>query len=141
MSMAISQAVLEVVEEEGLQEKAWTVGAYLLTQLRELGERHECVGDVRGMGLCVGVELVTDRQTREPAVERTREIVARLVYRILFVFSTLLSSTYLRLLKDYRIAARVDGLRGNVIVVKPPLCVTMDNAKELVSALDGAILA
>ena len=79
MSMAIAQSVLEVIEEEKLQENAQAVGGYLLAQLRELAERHECVGNVRGQGLCVGVELVRERDTREPDREKAKEIVAKSV--------------------------------------------------------------
>ena len=61
MSMAIADSVLKVIEEEGLQENARIVGGYLITKLRELQEKHHCIGDVRGSGLYIGVELVKSR--------------------------------------------------------------------------------
>lgn len=67
MPAAAALAVMDVVEEEQLAERAGARGAYLLERLRELQERHEQIGDVRGLGLLCGLELVEDRDTREPA--------------------------------------------------------------------------
>src|SRR5207247_4254763 len=67
VSCAIGLAVLDVVEEEGLQAHAARVGAHLLARLRALADRRAIVGDVRGSGLFIGVELVCDGSTREPA--------------------------------------------------------------------------
>ncbi len=64
---AAGLAVIDVIEQEGLVEQARQRGEYLLSRLRELQERHEQIGDVRGKGLLVGIELVEDRDTREPA--------------------------------------------------------------------------
>jgi 2,2-dialkylglycine decarboxylase (pyruvate) len=64
---AAGLAVIDVIEQEGLVEQARQRGEYLLSRLRELQERHEQIGDVRGKGLLVGIELVEDRETREPA--------------------------------------------------------------------------
>jgi 2,2-dialkylglycine decarboxylase (pyruvate) len=64
---AAGLAVIDVIEQEGLVEQARQRGAYLLSRLHELQERHEQIGDVRGKGLLVGIELVEDRETKEPA--------------------------------------------------------------------------
>src|SRR5256885_1714657 len=64
---AAGLAVIDVIEEQGLVEQTRQRGTYLLAQLRELQERHEQIGDVRGQGLLVGVELVEDRETKQPA--------------------------------------------------------------------------
>ncbi len=64
---AVGLAVITVIEEEGLVEQAWLRGAYLMARLHELQQHHEQIGDVRGKGLLVGVELVEDRTTKEPA--------------------------------------------------------------------------
>jgi 2,2-dialkylglycine decarboxylase (pyruvate) len=64
---AAGLAVINVIEEEGLVEQAHQRGTYLLAGLRELQDRHEQIGDVRGKGLLVGIELVEDRTTKKPA--------------------------------------------------------------------------
>jgi 2,2-dialkylglycine decarboxylase (pyruvate) len=69
MPAAAALAVIDVVEEEGLAGAARRRGDYLLGRLGELQERHEAIGDVRGMGLLTGIELVEDRDSRRPANE------------------------------------------------------------------------
>src|SRR5436190_11349506 len=71
VSMAVALAVLDVVEEERLQDNARTVGSALMSMLADLGTKHEIIGDVRGAGLFIGVELVRDRTTLEPATQET----------------------------------------------------------------------
>ena len=80
MSMAIAKSVLEVLEEEKLQENARAVGAFLTQTLRQLQERHCVIGDVRGLGLCVGLEIVSDAGSRDPAPDKARDIVAKLAF-------------------------------------------------------------
>lgn len=77
MSCAIANAVLDVIEEERLMERAARVGNHLLSRCEDLKHRHRLVGDVRGRGLFVGVELVTDRETRTPATAEAKHIVNR----------------------------------------------------------------
>ena len=67
MPAAAARAVIDVIEGEGLVERARSRGEYLLARLGELQQRHEYIGDVRGLGLLCGLELVQDRDTREPA--------------------------------------------------------------------------
>ena len=73
--MAVADSVLSVIEEEGLQQHAEEVGSYLMQGLEGLMERHLSIGDVRGVGLFVGVELVKDRESKEPDKELTETIV------------------------------------------------------------------
>ena len=73
--MAVAESVLSVIEEEGLQQHAEEVGSYLLHGLEKLMERHPAIGDVRGVGLFIGIELVTDRETKHPAEELAKEVV------------------------------------------------------------------
>jgi 4-aminobutyrate aminotransferase len=77
VSCAAARATIEVIEEEGLVENAAKMGERLLTAVGGMMSRHEAIGEVRGRGLVVGVELVKDRQTREPAPELRDDIIAR----------------------------------------------------------------
>ncbi len=81
--MAISNAVLDVLEDEHLQDNAKTVGMYLAEKLCSLKEIHHLIGDVRGVGLMMGVEFVIDRITKEPATEQTKAIKER--YTIIII--------------------------------------------------------
>src|SRR5688572_11170960 len=74
ISMAAGLAVLEAIDADGLQQNSKAVGNYLKDGLNKLAERHALIGDVRGMGLMLGVELVKDRATKEPAKEATAEV-------------------------------------------------------------------
>ena len=79
MSMVIASSVLEVVQSEGLQENASAVGTFLTERLKQLQERHGIVGSVRGLGLSVGVEIVSDNgDSRRPDPDKARDIVAKL---------------------------------------------------------------
>jgi 4-aminobutyrate aminotransferase-like enzyme len=75
-------AVLDVIENEHLQENAYKVGLYFLNKLKELKAKYDLIGDVRGRGLFLGIELVRDRKTREPAIEEAKHI--RLKYTFVF---------------------------------------------------------
>jgi 4-aminobutyrate aminotransferase-like enzyme/Ser/Thr protein kinase RdoA (MazF antagonist) len=120
VSMAVGLAVLDVLDEEQLQENARRVGTRLMEQLRELGQRHEIVGDVRGAGLFIGVELVRDRATLAPATVETARVVEAL--------------------KDRGILTGTEGPHHNVIKIRPPLCISMADADRLVETL-AAVLA
>ena len=116
---AAALATLEVVEEEGLQANAAAVGETLLAGLRALAERCELIGDVRGCGLFVGVELVCDRATREPAGSAAGEIAERMRRRGVLIGT--------------------DGPHHNVLKIRPPLCFTAADAALLLAALDSAL--
>jgi 4-aminobutyrate aminotransferase-like enzyme len=70
-------AVLDVIEKEKLIDNARDVGNYLLNKLKEIGKRYDCIGDVRGRGLFIGIEIVRDLKTREPGIEDAKEIKYR----------------------------------------------------------------
>jgi 4-aminobutyrate aminotransferase-like enzyme len=111
VSMATGLAVLEVIEKEGLQENASLVGNYLMEGMRALMHTHSIIGDVRGSGLFIGVELVKDRVTKEPATEAIKLAVERM--------------------KDKGFLMGVDGPYNNVFKIKPPIIFSMQNAKDL----------
>jgi alanine-glyoxylate transaminase/(R)-3-amino-2-methylpropionate-pyruvate transaminase len=115
---AQGKAVLEVIEREKLQENALKVGQHILAGLAKLQERHELIGDIRGRGLMIGVELVKNRHTREPAKAECVEI--------------------LELARELGLLVGKGGLHGQTIRIKPPLCLTLADADFLVEVLDAA---
>jgi len=120
VACAAGLAVLQVIEEEGLQENARSVGAHLLDGLRGLVSGHPIAGDARGLGLFLGLELVRDRQTREPAGDEAAYVVNRM--------------------REHGILLSTDGPFHNVLKVKPPLCFTRGDADRLVETL-GRVLS
>jgi len=119
ISMTQGLATLEVIDEDGIQENAKVVGGYLKDGLLSLQEKHSLIGDVRGMGLMLGVEMVKDRKSKEPASVETLEI--------------------LELMKKRRVLIGKGGLFGNTLRIKPPMCITKDDAQYLVSMLDEVL--
>jgi alanine-glyoxylate transaminase/(R)-3-amino-2-methylpropionate-pyruvate transaminase len=112
-------ATLEVIESEGIQQNARDVGQYLKERLLELQERTPLIGEVRGMGLMLGVELVRDRRTKEPATAETVELLERC--------------------KERGLLLGKGGLYGNTLRIKPPMCLTRDDAAFLVDCLEEVI--
>jgi 4-aminobutyrate aminotransferase-like enzyme/Ser/Thr protein kinase RdoA (MazF antagonist) len=119
VSCAIGMAVLDVIEEEGLQAHALAVGTHLLKGLGLLKDRHPIIGDVRGTGLFLGIELVKDRNTLQPAARKAAEVVNRM--------------------KNRGILLGTDGPFHNVIKIKPPMVVTRDDADMFVRVLDDIL--
>ena len=119
VSCAVGMAVLDVIEEEGLQTNALHTGAHLKAGLERLKSTHALVGDVRGRGLFLGVELVLDRETLEPAAAQATYVVNRL--------------------REHGILMSTDGPLHNVLKIKPPLVFTEANANLLVRTLDGIL--
>jgi len=119
VAMAAGMAVMDVIEREDLVANAQRVGRYLRTGLSKLATRHALIGDVRGTGLFIGVELVTDRQTKAPATAETARVVNALRER-----GVLLSST---------------GEHANTLKIRPPLVFCEADADLLVDALDGVL--
>jgi len=119
VSCAIGLAVLDVIEQEGLQENACVTGDYLMAGLRKLQDSHQIIGDVRGLGLYIGTELVLDRQTMEPAGEHASYIANRM--------------------RDYGVLISTDGPFHNVLKIKPPIIFSRADADHLLWAL-GEVL-
>jgi len=117
--MAVGLAVLDVIEEEGLRERATRVGRYLIEGFRALGEHHPEIGDVRGLGLFMGVELVRDHETRTPVTKET----ARLI----------------ELVKSEGILLGAEGPHHNVLKIKPPMQFQETDADLLLGAVDRAL--
>ncbi len=112
-------SVLEIIDEENIQQKAREVGGYLKDRLLELKDKHTLIGDVRGMGLMLGVELVKDHKSKEPAVAETARVV--------------------ELAKDRSLLLGKGGYYGNVLRIKPPMCITKDDCDFLADCLDACL--
>jgi 4-aminobutyrate aminotransferase-like enzyme/Ser/Thr protein kinase RdoA (MazF antagonist) len=119
VSCAAGLAVLDVLQDEGLQANALRVGEYFMRTLSELQVRHPLIGDVRGMGLFLGVDLVTDRDTRKPATRQADHIVNRL--------------------RERGILAGTDGPYHNVIKLRPPLIASTEDVDLFADTLDKVL--
>jgi len=116
VSCAVGLAVLDVIRHEELQQNALEVGDYLKQGLFELQNRHSLIGDVRGLGLFIGIEFVRNRETLEPADSEATQIVERM--------------------KERCILLSTDGPYHNIIKIKPPMIFSKANADLLISGLD-----
>lgn len=119
VSCAAGLAVLDVIEQESLVENAATVGEYVLQGFRNLQSKHEIIGDVRGSGLFFGIDLVTNRAAKTPAVAETKRVVNRMRERGILMGNV--------------------GEHGNVLKLRPPLPFSAENADLLMSTLDDVL--
>jgi 4-aminobutyrate aminotransferase-like enzyme/Ser/Thr protein kinase RdoA (MazF antagonist) len=120
VSCEIGLAVLDVIESERLQDNARVAGAHLIERLRALAADHPVIGDVRGLGLFVGIELVRDREARTPAPRIAGYVAERM--------------------RDLGVLISTDGPDHNVLKVKPPIVFSRFDADHLVATL-AAVLA
>jgi 4-aminobutyrate aminotransferase-like enzyme len=119
VSCAAGMAVLDVLEEEGLQDNARTVGDYVLKGLRTLQAKHEVVGDVRGGGLFFALELVQDKQGRQPATAVAKHVVNEMCRRRVLI-------------------SRI-GLHDSILKIRPPMPFTTAHADQLLDTLDAVL--
>jgi 4-aminobutyrate aminotransferase-like enzyme len=119
VAAAAGLAVLDVIRDEELVKNANRVGGYLMNGLREIGNRHMQIGDVRGSGLFIGLELVGDRDAKEPAPEIASQLINRLRHRGILIGAA--------------------GRWGNTLKIRPPLCFTRDNADMFIAACDKVL--
>ncbi|MDX2175074.1 MAG: aspartate aminotransferase family protein [Candidatus Sumerlaeia bacterium] len=118
VTCAQAKAVLEVMDEERMQENCHRLGGIFRKGLEELQRHHPIIGDIRGKGLMVGVELVKNRATKEPTKEGTGTVV--------------------EVVRDLGALIGRGGLYGNVLRLKPPMCVTEADVEFLLDCLDIA---
>ncbi len=121
VSCAAGLAVLDVLEKEQLQASAQKVGEHLKAGLRGLMKKHGLIGDVRGMGLMIGVELVTDRKALTPATKETKRV--------------------LNLMRDHGVLVGYEGRHVNIVKVRPPMPFKIEHADQTVDAMDKALRA
>lgn len=121
ISMTQGLATLEVIDAENLQANALKIGTHIKDRLLELQERHPLIGEVRGLGLMLGAELVRDRTTKEPATAETVRV--------------------LEMCKERGLVIGKGGLSGNVLRIKPPMCITKADADFLVDCVDEVLEA
>jgi 4-aminobutyrate aminotransferase-like enzyme len=119
LSCRMGTEVLRIVDEEGLQENARVQGDRLLAGLRALQERHAVIGDVRGLGLFIGVDLVSDRESRAPATRAASHVVNRM--------------------REARILIGTEGPADNVLKIRPPLTIGADDVDQFVATLDEVL--
>jgi len=119
VAMAAATAVLDVIEEEQLQDHAAAVGAALRERLQGIADDHPCLGDVRGAGLYVGVEVVLDRTTKEPDPRTAHRLVEAM--------------------RDRRVLLATSGPHGNVLKIRPPLVFSRGDVDWLCQALTDAL--
>lgn len=115
ISCAAALANIAVIEEEGLVENAAQRGRQLLGRLRVLQEHCPLIGDVRGLGLMIGLELVRDRKTKEPAATEAKAVRAAM--------------------RERGILVGVGGVLGNVVRIQPPLSITADECERVAATL------
>lgn len=120
VACSIGSTVLDIIKEEKLMENSHHVGTHLLNQLVSLRDEFEIVGDVRGKGLMIGVELVTDKKSKTPLSAS----------KILDIFDDC---------KNMGLLLGRGGSRGHVFRIKPPMCITQEDAEFCASVLRKAL--
>lgn len=118
VSCAVGLKVLEIITRDRLKENAMEIGGYLLERMGALMERHEVIGDVRGLGLMLGIDLVADRESKAPATERAGRVVERC--------------------RELGVLMGTDGPHDNVIKMRPALIFTRGEADLLMDVLGQA---
>jgi 4-aminobutyrate aminotransferase len=117
LGCAAALATIECVESDGLLARARELGDHATRRLIDMKRRHALIGDVRGMGLLIGVELVRDHATREPANDAAEAVMYEAMGR--------------------RLSFKVSG--GNVLTLTPPLVITREQLDEALDILDASI--
>jgi 4-aminobutyrate aminotransferase-like enzyme len=119
VSCVAGLAVLDAIRDEGLQANAALVGDHIRARCLELMTRHPLIGAVHGMGLYLGVELVRDRQSLEPATAECLAICERM--------------------RELGVVVQPTGERNNVLKIKPPMCLSLDDADFFVDQLESVL--
>ncbi|MEM6777260.1 MAG: aspartate aminotransferase family protein [Planctomycetota bacterium] len=119
VSMASGLATMEVIDAEGIQENADQIGGLIRAGLDDLKTKHKLIGDVRGIGLMLGMELVRDRKSKQPATAEAAELM--------------------ELTRQRGLILGKGGLFGNTMRIKPPMCITADDANFMLATIDECL--
>jgi len=119
MSCAAGRAVLRAIDEDKTKQHAREMGTFFKGELKRLQAKYDIIGDVRGKGLMLGVELVEDRSTKKPAEKETGRVV--------------------EILKDHGVIIGKGGALGNMLRINPPLCIQKDDFDYVLEVLDQSL--
>jgi len=119
VSCVAAKATIDLIEEERLMDNAETVGRHFRAGLEALKDKHSLIGDVRGMGLMQGIELVKDRKTKEPAPDLTNQLLERA--------------------RAHGLLVGKGGLYANVVRMSPPLNISMGDVDAALATLDKSL--
>ena len=119
VGIAAGHAVLDVIQREDLVKRSATMGATFIEGLRRLAAKHPCIGDVRGLGLMIGVEIVNDRASREPAPQLTKRVQ--------------------QAMRERGVLVSITGVHGCVLRITPPLVITDSQVGMALETLDSAL--
>jgi 4-aminobutyrate aminotransferase-like enzyme/Ser/Thr protein kinase RdoA (MazF antagonist) len=117
VSCAVGMAVLNIIEEENLQENALTVGNYIISRIKDLKEQYQIIGDIRGSGLFLGIEMIEDLKSLSPAISKTEIIVEEMKNRGVLI-----------------------GNAKNTLKIKPPMVFTIENAEFFIQTLEKVLI-
>jgi alanine-glyoxylate transaminase/(R)-3-amino-2-methylpropionate-pyruvate transaminase len=117
----VGMEVLKTIRQENLHLNAEKIGNYLLQELSKLKEKYDIIGDVRGAGLMIGVEMVKNKQTHEPSKDICNDMM--------------------ELTRERHLLFGKGGAFGNTLRIQPPMCLTMEDAKYIVDALEDSVIA
>jgi alanine-glyoxylate transaminase/(R)-3-amino-2-methylpropionate-pyruvate transaminase len=121
MSTAAALGVLDVIDEDNLQANSKAMGARVKSGLEKLKASHRLIGDVRGMGLMLGLEIVSDRGTKAPGKTETAEV--------------------LEATRELGLLIGKGGLDGNILRIQPPMCITAEDVDFALDVFDQAFSA
>jgi 4-aminobutyrate aminotransferase-like enzyme len=119
VSSAVSLENINMIQDEGLIENSEKIGTQFMNGLEDLQGKYSLIGDVRGLGLMIGIELVNDLSTKEPAAKKAKELVS--------------------LLLKEGVIIGLGGIYTNVLRLQPPLCITEEQAEEVLQKMDNAL--
>jgi 4-aminobutyrate aminotransferase-like enzyme len=119
IGIAAGHAVLDVIQREDLVKRSATMGTTFIEGLRRLAAKHPCIGDVRGLGLMIGVEIVNDRASREPAPQLTKRVQ--------------------QAMRERGVLVSITGVHGCVLRITPPLVISESQVGMALETLDSAL--